>query len=242
MFIDIDARRSCALLLALLLAACGNGKDGTATDSEAQSTGPSATDTTVASATDTTVASATDTTVASATDTTVASATDPGPTTSAATEADTEAPAAGCECAAPAACSVALCPTVAYDEDIADSGGPDTDGEAELEAALSCALTALRDGKAGRIDWTYTAGSGQIDEYGSFALFGDGSARRSFGGIEDLCEYLSDDVGVGPLRDAKSYEDCLAEPAASTRFGCVRGAVPATLVVCQEGELDCSGF
>ena len=137
---------------------------------------------------------------------------------------------------------MALCPTVAYDQDSADSGGPDTDGDGELEAALTCALTTLRDGKAGHIDWTFKAGSGQIDQYGSFELFGDGTARRSQGGVEDLCTYLSDDVSVGPLSDAQVYDDCLAEAAASTRFGCVRAAVPVSTSVCQMGELDCSGI
>ncbi len=230
MLIDIEAPRPCALLLALLLTACAaKDKDGTdgATDTGSQSTGSPSTDTTDASATD------------SATD----SATASGPTTSTtATSSDTDGVPAGCACAVPAPCSVPLCSTVAFDQDNLDSGGIDTDGDVELEAALTCALAALRDGKPGRIDWTYKVGQGQVEQYGSFELFGDGTARRSFGGIEDLCTYLSDDVSVGPLRDAKVYDDCLTEPETLTRFACVRNAVVTVLDVCQVGELDCSGI
>lgn len=49
-------------------------------------------------------------------------------------------------------------------------------------------------------------------------------------------------MSVGPLSDAQVYDDCLAEAAASTRFGCVRAAVPVSTSVCQMGELDCSGI
>ncbi len=220
--LDIDSRRPCALLLALLLAACTDkDNDGTngVTDTKAQSTGPQATATTDVTATDTTDASATT----------------PGPTT----DATTDAPAAGCECAASDPCSMPLCGLIAFDENNGDSEGIDSDFG--VEATLTCALEALRDGKAGQIIWYYDFHDGQFQEYGSFDLFGDGTARRTVAGVEGSCVYLSEDVSVGPLQDAQVYNDCLAEFDTSTRFNCVRGAVPSSTDVCQVGELNCRG-
>ncbi len=228
MFIVVTDRRATTLLLALLLPACADkGKDTDSATDGAQTTAGSETSTT-----DPTTTSASTTAA-----TTTAGSTTATPTTDATT---TDPPVAGCECPAAAPCAVPLCPTVAFDGDSFDTGGNDTDSV--LEAALACALGALRDGQAGHLAWTYQLNEGQIEQYGSFELFGDGTARRSFGGIEDLCTYLSDDVGVGPLRDAKIYNDCLAEPSLETRFACVREAVPLVTDTCQVGEQDCSGI
>lgn len=226
MSIVVTDRRATTLLLALLLTACADkGKDTASATDGAQTTAGS----------ETATGDATTTTV-STTDATTAASTTTMPTTS----ATTDAPVAGCECLAAAPCAVSLCPTVAFDGDSLDTGGNDMDPA--LEEALACALGALRDGQAGHLAWTYRLNFGQIEQYGSFELFGDGTARRSFGGIEDLCTYLSDDVGVGPLRDAKIYNDCLTEPDLQARFTCVREAVPVVVDTCQVGELDCYGI
>jgi hypothetical protein len=156
------------------------------------------------------------------------------------TQGETDAPAGGCECAAPSPCSVSLCDTVKW-SDADDDGEVDADAAAALEAALTCALEALRDDKAGRIRWETYINIGQYSEYGTFELFGDGTARTTEGGSADLCSYLSEAVGVGPVKDAQFFSDCLADPDLKNRFECVRGAGADGAMVCDEGELNCDG-
>ncbi len=159
--------------------------------------------------------------------------------TSLATDSDTEpgsttdTPVAGCECAD--ACTAYLCPVVEWIGSI--EGGLDADAADALEVAMTCALTALRDGKAGRISWHSNIGSGEFDERGRFDLLGDGTARRSYDGTKDQCTY-SETVTFGNMKSAEFFSDCLAEPDPEARFLCVRSAGAGTISACGEPGVE----
>lgn len=165
-------------------------------------------------------------------------------TTTTGMDSSTGEPAANCECVAPAPCSVSLCPQVFHSVEDEDSGGP-IDENGELAAALTCALEALRDGKAGRIDWQYLSGAppGIFDERISFALFGDGTALRTYDAELDLCEFTAEDVRVGPLQTAQVFSDCLLDADLMTRFECVKNALAPSPEpsICQLGVESCDG-
>ncbi|MBA3550462.1 MAG: hypothetical protein H0T76_28640 [Nannocystis sp.] len=173
---------------------------------------------------------------AAATDT-AATDTDETPTTD-----GTEPPAAGCECADPAPCSKPLCPHIALNEDLDTGGDTDADDDLALDEALTCALEALRDGKTGRITTTSSFSNGQYVDHISLDLFGDGTARRTYGGAQDLCEYTTEDVSVRSLKGAQVFTDCLLENDVATRYDCVIGATGPATTVCQAGVQDCSGI
>lgn len=156
-----------------------------------------------------------------------------------ATDTDTGVPVVGCECAEMEPCSVQLCPSVEW---VADNEGQlKPDAADALEVALTCALTALRDGTAGRIHWGSDIGGGYSDEHGRFELFGDGTGRRSYYGTVDVCTY-EETVSFGPMKDAQFFSDCLAEPDPEVRFLCVREAGGGGSSVCGEpGEENCDG-
>ena len=150
-------------------------------------------------------------------------------------EGDDGASEPGCECAEGDPCSVRLCETVS------EKGGLDGSPAEFTEETLTCALEALRDGKAGTIPWTSSKGSGQFDISAVLELFGDGTARLTTGGAQDLCTSVVDEVVTGTLRSAQFFADCLAEPHPGVRFDCVSGALAETTFTCVEEELDCSG-
>jgi hypothetical protein len=111
-----------------------------------------------------------------------------------------------------------------------------------LTAAITCALEALRDGKAGRVTWRHVINAGQFDTHGRIEMFGDGTARRSVGGTEDLCMTVPDQIEIGPLQPATFFEGCLAETELGARFDCINAAVATATMLCQEGEYQCGEF
>lgn len=213
------ARLSCTLIVALLLPAC-SPKDDAETDTDA---------------TTDEVDSETQ-----PTDPGDDTGTDPGSDTGTDPGSDTDAPVAGCECAADQPCSVSLCPVVAWPdtEQEPEPGDPTVE---EFEVSLPCALEALRDGKAGRINWNYSTFKGQYYEVGTIELFGDGTARLTYGGSLDICFYEVDQVTTGPLKPAQHFIDCMAEPDLEARFACVREPAASPSVTCVEGEQNCDG-
>lgn len=139
------------------------------------------------------------------------------------TTTDMNPPPAGCECVEGDPCSIPLCAMAAPGD-----------------AATTCALEALRDGKAGLLEWS--SGDGQFSASARLELFGDGTVRESFREARDLCVYTSDRIQFGPLRPAAYFTDCLAETDSATRDACVENAPASVTIVCQEGEENCDGF
>ena len=161
--------------------------------------------------------------------------------TDADTDADTGAPVGGCECAASEPCSVQLCPSVNWVS--TEEGESEADTLDELEVALTCALTALRDGKAGRIEWDSEIGPGYSSERGTIEMFGDGTARFSANGTVDICSYW-DATSFMALRSPTYFSDCLAEPDPKLRFECVRGTsgIGSNSAVCGPKTEKCDGI
>ena len=203
-----------ALPFALALGACTGDKADDATTEPAGTTGSAETESAETAATPTT---------------------GPTPTTGA---SETGELPAGCTCEAGDPCKQTLCPVLSYtDED--EDGEPDD--LAGLDASTTCALTAMRDGVAGRISWTSVTFSGQYSTHGTFEMFGDGTALRQNGGAEDLCSYIVDHEELGPLKPSQTFADCLAADVA-TRYGCVTGALAFEgVTICVEGEQNCDG-
>jgi hypothetical protein len=166
------------------------------------------------------------------------------------TESDTEGVVPGCECIPqqdedpngstaqplPPTCGDSLCAEVVAD---CENGGkrnmclrpPFT---LEDPAALECALTALRDRTAGRLDWNYTASGGVADQFGYILILDDGRAVLRSWSIHDL-EFEAEDAELGELADAATFDACLAEADDLARFDCMRNALASTTAVCNEG-------
>lgn len=104
------------------------------------------------------------------------------------------------------------------------------------DAAIQCALEALRDGKVGRIDWQLGGAEipGQSGELVSFALPGDGTMFRwGYDYFDLLAEVLP--AVHATLQPAQYFDDCLALPTAPERFVCLRGAPMGEIEVCVAG-------
>jgi hypothetical protein len=141
---------------------------------------------------------------------------------------------AACECVEGDPCSQPLCDTV----DLADRYISDNDINPAFDAALNCALEALRDRKVGRLRWTNDLG--ESDEYQIYESLGDGTARRTTGGQIDLCRWNTEEVILGTLAAPTVFSACLAEADVEKRFNCLRDAVTEETTVCAEGDYECS--
>lgn len=147
---------------------------------------------------------------------------------------DTGTPIAACECEAGDPCSAQLCDVVERGDAIVGEGMTNP----AFEAALTCTLEAMRDHEVGRVRWTHVLG--ESDEYGSYELLGDGTARRTSGGRADLCQWNSEEVIVGTLREPQYFADCLPETDVDKRFNCFKSAIATETSVCVEGDYQCS--
>lgn len=138
------------------------------------------------------------------------------------------------ECACLATdCGPSICATLS-------AGCPDncpTDFAVD-EAALTCALEALRDGTPGSIDWTYSPNGGGTQEWGRISILADRAAIR--GRTYDMIICGGADATMrGPLPGPETYEACLAKPSAKERFDCVTAPLAAPDVVCKNGYQSC---
>lgn len=106
------------------------------------------------------------------------------------------------------------------------------------EAAVTCALEALRDGTPGTIDWNYSPNGGGVQEWGRISILADRYAIRGESFDEVICGGAEDTVR-GPLRGPEEYAACLANPSAQERFECVRGPLAAVDLVCKPGYESC---
>lgn len=152
-----------------------------------------------------------------------------GPTTS----STGDALPAGCECLA-SECGPFLCTVVV------EAGCPDqcpTDFTVD-EAALTCALTALRDGTPGTVSWHYTPTGGGVEENGSTSILADRAAIRSDSYSMIICGGQNPTVR-GQLFNAEHFDACLADPSAQNRFDCLRGPVSAVDITCVPGSQSC---
>lgn len=140
------------------------------------------------------------------------------------TTTDMNPPPAGCECVEGDPCSIPLCAMAAPGD------------------ATTCALEALRDGKAGLLEYISVSNEGQFSTSARIELFGDGTVRRSIGETADLCVSTADEIEFGPLRPAAYFTDCLANPDSDARDICVLTSLASVTIACQAGEQNCDGF
>lgn len=104
------------------------------------------------------------------------------------------------------------------------------------DAAITCALEALRDGAVGRIDWEIGGAQnpGQGGQQVSLALVTDGTAFRWGYDYFDLgADVLPAEHAA--LQPTQYFVDCLALTAAPERFVCLRGALGAAIEECVAG-------
>lgn len=149
------------------------------------------------------------------------------------TESPTSGPDSGmagsCECPESEACATRLCPEVDLRDGVLD---------VDDEAALTCALAALRDDEVGTISWHESHDGGEYDEYGALALFGGRVARIEESGCTDECCFTTPAVGQIEIDSAEFFAACLEEPGVEPRFACLRGAAVKALAVCAGGECE----
>lgn len=212
-----------ARVLCVLLSACPGGGSGTSTGS-----------TSLASSSGSTTATTEVTTSGSTSATSAAS-----------TESGTGGGLPGCACIldeepadldappAPPTCGEPSCPLVS---------GACADSYCDVDvpfvladpAALTCALSALRDRTRGIVTWSFSEGAGIHHDDGYVLVNPDGTAVRRSWSREDLSFQVSDAV-VGDLPPPSFYETCLAEADDLTRFDCLRAALASPSGVCDEG-------
>jgi hypothetical protein len=136
-------------------------------------------------------------------------------------------------------CARQLCPDIRFELVVDDASESSGGADAELEAALACALEALRDETPGSIRWSFSESHGAIGDTGALQLYGDGTAVRRSSGFRDHCWDLTADIVRVELNDADYFEACLAEPDVAARLACVRFGYGETTNVCQEAEANC---
>lgn len=220
----MHSRGSSALILCVLLAACPGGGSGTSTGSTSLESGTSS--------------------AATSATTAVTTSGSTGATTAASTDSETGAPP-GCDCildeepsdlnAPPAqpTCGEPSCPLVS---------GACADSYCDVDvpfvladpAALTCALSALRDRTPGIVAWSFSEGAGIHNDEGYVLVNPDGTAVRRSWSREDLSFQVSDAV-VGDLPPPTFYDTCLGEADDLARFDCLRAALPSPSGVCDEG-------
>jgi hypothetical protein len=124
--------------------------------------------------------------------------------------------------------SAPLCDTVAFSDSGADFSAPPTVNDM---AAVQCALTALRDGTTGSLEWSTSIVDGggtqiaisSVDVVaGRVALLG--SEHQNLGGAPvNLYSYSLE--GPAPLADAPYFTACLAETDPELLRDCFTGAI-----------------
>lgn len=104
----------------------------------------------------------------------------------------------------------------------------------EDPAALTCALTALRDRTPGIVTWSFAEGGGQHRRNGYVLINDDGTAETRSWGWSDLA-YDASDAVLGLLSSPARFEACLAEPEDRARFECLRWPRQSSISVCNAG-------
>jgi len=215
----------------LVLAACPGGS-GTSTG-------------TATTAATTEVSTAGSTSASTAETAAVTTAGSTSATSAASTESETGGGLPGCACIldeepadldappAPPTCGEPSCPLVS---------GACADSYCDVDvpfvladpAALTCALSALRDRTPGIVAWSFSEGAGIHLDDGYVLVNPDGTAVRRSWSREDLSFEVSDAV-VGDLRPPSFYETCLGEADDLARFDCLRAALASSSGACDEG-------
>ena len=198
--------RAAAAAIALWLAACSSsdGTGGADADASATVTDDAGTDAD-ATVTDDAGTDA-DATVTATTTTDTETSDGPVATieggSATSTASDTGGNPDPCVCDGACASSGTLCPTATESD----------------EAAVICALEALRDRTPGSVEWSVT---GEVDAAdGVIQIREDGAAIHSSTGSELECSW-TDATIAGMLRPPGDYEACLADPDPSQRLNCV---------------------
>ncbi|MFZ6182196.1 hypothetical protein [Nannocystis pusilla] len=136
-----------------------------------------------------------------------------------------------CTCGGDPACNASICEPFVVGCEL-EPCDPEAWWAVDDEAALACAIEALRDRKPGSIEWSRTFG------------FDTGTAERLIVRIRDDGTALHlrsfpDHCTAGPfthftIEDAGYFESCLAEPDALARFLCLDKGFREEVASCGE--------
>ena len=105
------------------------------------------------------------------------------------------------------------------------------------EAALTCALEALRDATVGTVHWS----SSDLDypeAHGSVSVLDGGRMIRASVYSQIVCGG-ADPITLGTLPPASFYQECLDNPDVRARFDCLAAAPAEVEVECAPGYYDC---
>lgn len=102
------------------------------------------------------------------------------------------------------------------------------------DAAVECALTALRDRTPGLLRWACNDDTAQVDESGYILILADGNAIRRTWGQEDL-QLAASDALSGAMPDPSVFTDCLAMATSQERYECLTSfELGAPTQICDE--------
>lgn len=220
-------RRRASLPLALLLA-CGRGDD-VSTSAGETSTGTSTTTPGTSTSTSSSTSSASET---SSTTDGEAGLVCPAPFWKEADDLPDPAPECACvqggvECEGP------ICPPITA-TCLHDSYGLCVDWKYD-EAAIECALVALRDGTPGSVRWTFSSLDGIRTQSGSLYISTDRRALRRDSYTEDL-DWGVSDTAVWQLQEPDFFASCLLHVDPCARLECIYSATLTTIALCEPGE------
>ncbi|MFY0539057.1 hypothetical protein [Nannocystis pusilla] len=106
------------------------------------------------------------------------------------------------------------------------------------EAALACALEALRDREPGKVSWFIQESLGQYAYNTTVYIQADGNALVTRSGGADLCDYSGPDTRTA-LKETAYFADCLALATGRERFDCLTDGLGDELLVCIPEEESC---
>lgn len=102
------------------------------------------------------------------------------------------------------------------------------------DAALECALVALRDRTPGVLSWRWDEDGGWGVYEGYVLVNDDGSAVRREWSQVDL-GFEASDAALGELPPPERFAACLTDPDPGARFDCLRAELDTPLEVCDAG-------
>lgn len=222
----------------VLLFACGDDKTDTQSTGSATDTTGAATDSPATDPTDSsTTIDPTDTQPTVGTTTGGSDTVDPGETTGTTDELTTTGgelhPA--CACIESGGCGGSLC---SGEFGISCESECQGDEPIENEAALQCALEALRDRTPGKLGWFTSEFIGQFSSSTDAYILDDGHILLRRSGDADLCSYTGPD-SAHTLADAAHFEGCLALATARERWTCLHEGVLSQVAECVPEESMC---
>jgi len=139
-----------------------------------------------------------------------------------------------CSCLETDSCGPEICKSVGLDcEETCPADQPVDD-----EAALQCALEALRDRKPGRIGWYTRENFGQYAYGTDVYIQPEGDAVVTRGGGADLCSYSGPDARHS-LEAPDYFAECLTLASGRERFDCMTDGLLAQLVECAPEQQSC---